>query len=134
MAVDLSKRINELHELVGLPQRVQDKVGKGLGCVINVWLTLCDLTTGVSGRDVGGSSPVASSVAASVLQSTSLTTETTCCHLTLFYLLFESLQVCDQEVLVGHLKSLAAEAADKQAALQARIDRCVWLLCHLCVL
>lgn len=32
-------------------------------------------------------------------------------------------QVCDQEVLCGHLKSLAAEAAERQALLQARLDR-----------
>lgn len=32
-------------------------------------------------------------------------------------------QVCDQELLLGHLKGLAQQAAERQAALQARIDR-----------
>jgi hypothetical protein len=32
-------------------------------------------------------------------------------------------QVSDQELLLGHLKGLAQHAADRQAALQARIDR-----------
>jgi hypothetical protein len=33
------------------------------------------------------------------------------------------LQVCDQELLCGHLRSMAAEATERQAVLQARLGR-----------
>lgn len=36
----------------------------------------------------------------------------------------QPVQVSDQEQLLGHLKYLAKEAAERQAGLQARIDRC----------
>lgn len=40
------------------------------------------------------------------------------------YVCVRPVQVSDQEQLLGNLKYLAKEAAERQAGLQARIDRC----------